>query len=76
MESVVAEKKQSEGNNGDSTIITLSVLDSSSSLLSYNSPEAPEFRERQARDLKAGLHPLKVPLSLSLSLFLSQSMID
>lgn len=68
MESVVAEKKQSEGNNGDSTIITLSVLDSCSSLLSDNSPEAPEFRERQARDLKAGLHPLKVPLSLSLPL--------
>ena len=29
---------------------------------SFNSDKEAEDRERQVRDLKAGLHPLKVPL--------------
>ena len=52
-------KNQSDNNNSsDNTNNAHSVVDSASDNL--NSTEAQEFRERQARDLKAGLHPLRV----------------
>lgn len=82
MESV-AEKKEMENNDNSNGDNAQPILDSSSSPLSAtaentnayynnnNSKEARDFRERQARDLKAGLHPLKVFLSHSLSLSLS-----
>uniref|UniRef100_A0A2N9FBW2 mRNA cap-binding protein n=1 Tax=Fagus sylvatica TaxID=28930 RepID=A0A2N9FBW2_FAGSY len=63
---LVAEKKESDNNNGNGDNIQ-SILESSSSSSwsatvdsnNYNK-EGEDFRERQARDLKAGLHPLKV----------------
>jgi hypothetical protein len=65
---LVAEKKESDNNNGNGDNIQ-SILESSSSSSwsatvdsnNYNK-EGEDFRERQARDLKAGLHPLKVSL--------------
>lgn len=70
---LVAEKKESENNNENSN--TQAIVDSSASVSaaafdnnnsgynhSNNSKEADEFRERLARDHKAGLHPLKVSL--------------
>ena len=52
-------KNQSDNNNSsDNTNNAHSVVDSASDNL--NSTESQEFRERQARDLKAGLHPLRV----------------
>lgn len=57
MESVSEkEKKQSENNNNDNTNNAHSAMDSDN----FDSTEAQELRERQARDLKAGLHPLRV----------------
>lgn len=76
MESV-AEKKELESNNTNGDDAQPPVLDSSSpssvsdytnANSNYNNKEARDFRERQARDLKAGLHPLKVFLSLTVSL--------
>ena len=57
----ISEKKEQENNNNISQTTT---LDSSSTADIIDK----ESEERQARDLKAGLHPLKVPnLSLTLS---------
>ena len=58
------EKKESENNAENAHPTT---LDSSSQLASALDSNNKEIEERQARELKAGLHPLKVPLSLSLS---------
>jgi hypothetical protein len=61
----ISEKKEPENNNN---ISQTSTLDSSSTTDIIDK----ESEERQARELKAGLHPLKVPNpSLSLSLTLS-----
>jgi hypothetical protein len=63
----ISEKKEPENNNNISQSAT---LDSSSTTDIIDK----ESEERQARELKAGLHPLKVPnpsLSLSLSHTLS-----
>ena len=60
-----AEKKESESNTENAHPTT---LDSSSQLASALDSNNKEIEERQARELKAGIHPLKVPLSLSLSL--------
>lgn len=57
-----AEKKESESNTENAHPTT---LDSSSQLASALDSSNKEIEERQARELKAGLHPLKVPLSLS-----------
>lgn len=62
-----AEKKESESKTENAHPTT---LDSSSQLASALDSNNKEIEERQARELKAGLHPLKVPLSLSLSLSL------
>jgi len=57
----ISEKKEPENNNN---ISQTSTLDSSSTTDIIDK----ESEERQARELKAGLHPLKVPNpSLSLS---------
>jgi hypothetical protein len=57
----ISEKKEPENNNNISQTAT---LDSSSTTDIIDK----ESEERQARELKAGLHPLKVPNpSLSLS---------
>lgn len=56
------EKKESENNAENAHPTT---LDSSSQLASALDSNNKEIEERQARELKAGLHPLKVPLSLS-----------
>jgi hypothetical protein len=80
MESV-AEKKEIENNNNSNGDNAQPILDSSSSsplsatadytnAYNNNNKEARDFRERQAHDLKAGLHPLKVFLSHSLFLSL------
>ncbi|XP_062168130.1 eukaryotic translation initiation factor NCBP [Alnus glutinosa] len=69
MESV-AEKKEIENNNNSNGDNAQPILDSSSSsplsatadytnAYNNNNKEARDFRERQAHDLKAGLHPLK-----------------
>lgn len=61
----ISEKKEPENNNNISQTAT---LDSSSTTDIIDK----ESEERQARELKAGLHPLKVPNpSLSLSHTLS-----
>ena len=60
---LVAEKKHSESYNaGEATNSTHSVAADSSSFVpeNDNSAESHESRERHARELKAGLHPLKV----------------
>jgi hypothetical protein len=74
MESVAERELESNNNtNGDDAQPILdssspsSVSDYTNANSNYNNKEARDFRERQARDLKAGLHPLKVFLSLSLS---------
>ena len=72
---LIAEKESNhnnnENNNNNNNVTSYAqalVVDSHD-----NHPkESDEVRERHARDLKAGLHPLKVPsLSLSSSLPLS-----
>ena len=63
------EKKESENNAENAHPTT---LDSSSQLASALDSNNKEIEERQARELKAGLHPLKVPLSLThTSIFIS-----
>lgn len=58
-------KKESENNNNN-----INNPESAHQLVDSSSPDSnnKEIEERQARELKAGLHPLKVPLSLSLPL--------
>ena len=63
-----AEKKESESNTENAHPTT---LDSSSQLASALDSNNKEIEERQARELKAGLHPLKVPLSLTHTLLFS-----
>lgn len=65
---LTAEKKESENNNNNNNINN---PESAHQLVDSSSPDSnnKEIEERQARELKAGLHPLKVPLSLSLSHF-------
>lgn len=60
---LVAEKESDQQNNNsnnseknNNTSYAQALVDSHD----YNNKESDEFRERQARDLKAGLHPLKV----------------
>lgn len=56
------EKREAENvNNEDNPQTALDSVDGSSR-------EAEEQRERQARELKAGLHPLKVPIFFSFNL--------
>lgn len=57
---VVAEKKEFDNKNSSNALDTSSTL---STIANLADKEA-EDRERQARDLKAGFHPLKVKLSL------------
>jgi len=63
-----AEKKESESKTENAHPTT---LDSSSQLASALDSNNKEIEERQARELKAGLHPLKVPLSLTHTLLFS-----
>lgn len=51
----MVEKKDSQNNNNNQGAADTPLID-----------REAEDRERQARDLKAGLHPLKVYLSLPL----------
>lgn len=60
---LVPEKESDQQNNNNNnseknnnTSYAQALVDSHD----YNNKESDEFRERQARDLKAGLHPLKV----------------
>ena len=52
-----AENKVSDNNNNNQGVVDQSLAD-----------REAEDSERQARELKAGLHPLRVPCALSLSL--------
>lgn len=53
---LLAEKRDAENTNSEDD--QQDAFDS----IDGGSREAEEQRERQARELKAGLHPLKVPL--------------
>jgi len=55
-----AEKKESENNSANNPENAHQTLDSSSQLASAIDSNSKETEERQSRELKAGLHPLKV----------------
>lgn len=75
---LVSEKRDFDSSNDNNKLNSAQpLLDSSyqpSPADDTNAKEAEELSERVARDLKDGLHPLKV-LSLSLSLSLLQTQI-
>lgn len=75
---LVSEKRDFDSSNDNKKLNSAQpLLDSSyqpSAADDTNAKEAEELSERVARDLKDGLHPLKV-LSLSLSLSLLQTQI-
>ncbi|XP_028221392.1 isoflavone reductase-like [Glycine soja] len=56
-----AEKKESESNTENAHPTT---LDSSSQLASALDSNNKEIEERQARELKAGIHPLKIDITV------------
>lgn len=59
----VVPEKIDGGNNGDGESGSLVIVESDA--YNGNGAVAPEDRERHSRELKAGLHPLKVsPLTL------------
>jgi translation initiation factor 4E len=55
-------KNSSENNNNNNAENANQIVDSSSSQFASDSYNVKETEERQARELKAGLHPLKVHL--------------
>lgn len=63
-ESEINNKASNTNSNNNNTDNSQEIVDSSSTLASDGTNSAnKEAEERQARDLKAGLHPLKVSLS-------------